>query len=565
MTEDELLRALHALSSFAATSDDPGEATREMLGVISAAFSSDCSLFAFQNPESGKLEIEAALGMPRDFEHAFAPGQGVAGWAAWHAEPLLVVDSNEDPRSRPMLRDTRCEMAAPLLLPDGRALGVVALERLAPQSYTEADLRRLVRLAREATLVLHRVWELRHLRGKARQLEALIATGQALVGKLEQGELFETLARDASAMVQAKACAFFVHEHASGCLRLGSFTGDPETFAPEGDLPLQLCLSASAVRTRKPVSFGDVRSPEFTDLLDLPRDPAIRSVLAVPVLFEGEVMGVLAIFMDRIRIFDNEERRLCSALASLGAVALQNSRLYSRVFMSEESLRKNERLTTLGLLAAEIAHEIRNPLTVLKLLLGGLGLDFPEGDPRRTDVRVIGEKLNQLESIVSRVLNFAKAPTSLHSRHQMTEIVEDTLVLTRLKLAQSNIRVEFDPPAQSIVVEAHKGQLQQVILNLIINSMQAMPDGGQIHLRLGTETRETAVFAALDVEDTGTGIPDAIQARIFDSFLSGRPDGTGLGLAIAKRVLLGHNGDIRLVKSSPAGTTLRVLVPMARN
>ena len=565
MTEDELLRALHALSSFAATSDDPGEATREMLGVISAAFSSDCSLFAFQNPESGKLEIEAALGMPRDFEHAFAPGQGVAGWAAWHAEPLLVVDSNEDPRSRPMLRDTRCEMAAPLLLPDGRALGVVALERLAPQSYTEADLRRLVRLAREATLVLHRVWELRHLRGKARQLEALIATGQALVGKLEQGELFETLARDASAMVQAKACAFFVHEHASGCLRLGSFTGDPETFAPEGDLPLQLCLSASAVRTRKPVSFGDVRSPEFTDLLDLPRDPAIRSVLAVPVLFEGEVMGVLAIFMDRIRIFDNEERRLCSALASLGAVALQNSRLYSRVFMSEESLRKNERLTTLGLLAAEIAHEIRNPLTVLKLLLGGLGLDFPEGDPRRTDVRVIGEKLNQLESIVSRVLNFAKAPTSLHSRHQMTEIVEDTLVLTRLKLAQSNIRVEFDPPAQSIVVEAHKGQLQQVILNLIINSMQAMPDGGQIQLRLGTETRETAVVAALDVEDTGTGIPDAIQARIFDSFLSGRPDGTGLGLAIAKRVLLGHNGDIRLVKSSPAGTTLRVLVPMARN
>ena len=178
------------------------------------------------------------------------------------------------------------------------------------------------------------------------------------------------------------------------------------------------------MHTRKPVAFADIQSPEFHDLADLPQDPALRSVLAAPMLFEGEVMGVLAIFTDRVRLFDNDEKRLCSALASLGAVALQNSRLYARVFASEESLRKNERLTTLGLLAAEIAHEIRNPLTVLKLLHGGLGLDFAEGDPRRTDMRVIGEKLDQLEAIVTRVLNFAKAPTSLHSRHQVAEIIE---------------------------------------------------------------------------------------------------------------------------------------------
>jgi signal transduction histidine kinase len=234
------------------------------------------------------------------------------------------------------------------------------------------------------------------------------------------------------------------------------------------------------------------------------------------------------------------------------------------VFKSEESLRKNERLTTLGLLAAEIAHEIRNPLTVLKLLQGGLGVDFADGDPRRTDLRVIGEKLDQLESIVTRVLNFAKAPTSLHSRHQVAEIVEDTLVLVRLKLAQGNVRVSFEQPPGPVVVEGHKGQLQQVLLNLIINSTQAMPGGGEIRLRLAHEARAGGAVAVLDVSDTGTGIPDAIRGRIFDSFLTGRPDGTGLGLAIAKRVLQGHNGDIELVSSSPAGTTLRVTIPLAR-
>jgi signal transduction histidine kinase len=564
MTDEADLTALHAISCLASGTDDPGGATREILALISRVLGSDSSLIAFQNPETRRLEIEAGLGLPADAEHSFPPGQGVPGWAAWHAQPLLVPDSPADPRSRPMRGETRCEMAAPLLLSDGRGLGVVALGRDLPGSYGAGDLARLVLLSDEAARVLSRLWDLRHLRGKARQLEALIATGQALAGKLEQRELFDTLTRDASAMMQARACALFLHDPRSASLRLASYTGEAETLSPEGDLPLRSCLFASVVHARKPVSFADIRSPECLDLLDLPRDPEIHSVLAAPVLFEGEVLGVLGIFTDRSRLFDDDERRVCSALAGMGAVALQNSRLYARVFASEESLRKNERLTTLGLLAAEIAHEIRNPLTVLKLLHGGLGLDFAEGDPRRTDMRVIGEKLDQLEAIVTRVLNFAKAPTSLHSRYQVAEIVGDTLVLIRFKLAQSKIRVSFEPPARSIVVEGHKGQLQQVLLNLLINSMQAMPEGGDITLRLGTEVRGSAQCAVIDVADTGSGIPDAVRERIFDSFLTGRPDGTGLGLAIAKRILQGHNGDIALVSSSPAGTTLRITLPLAR-
>ena len=564
MTEEEDLKALHGISSLASGIEDPAEATRQILSVITSTFESDGGLLAFQNPESGKLEIEAGVGLPADIDRSLTPGQGIPGWVAWHAKPLLVPDTAADLRSRPMRRDTRCEMAAPLLVSGGQVLGVVALSSDMPGSFGAGDLARLVLFADGAAHVLHRLWELRHLRGKARQLEGLIATGQALVGKLEQRELFDTLTRDAAAMMQTRACAFYLYDPASASLRLVSFTGDPETLSPEGDLPLRSCLAASAVHTKKAVSFADIQSPEFQDLADLPKDPAVRSVLVAPMLLEGEVIGVLSIFTDRIRLFDNDEKRLCSALASLGAVALQNSRLYGRVFASEESLRKNERLTTLGLLAAEIAHEIRNPLTVLKLLHGGLGLEFGEGDPRRTDVRVIGEKLDQLESIVTRVLNFAKAPTSLHSRHQVAEIIGDTLVLIRLKLAQSNVKVSFEPPAQSIVVEGHKGQLQQVLLNLLINSLQAMPEGGDITIRLGSEPRGSVSYAFLDVEDTGSGIPDPVQGRIFDSFLTGREEGTGLGLAIAKRVLQGHNGDIQLVSSSPSGTTLRITVPLVR-
>jgi signal transduction protein with GAF and PtsI domain len=133
------------------------------------------------------------------------------------------------------------------------------------------------------------------------------------VGKLEQRELFDTLTRDASAMMQARACAFFLHDPASASLRLASYTGDAETLSPEGDLPLRSCLSASAVSARKPVSFADIQSPESLDLLDVPRDPAIRSVLAAPMLFEGDVMGVLVDLHGPVAASSTTTRSACAA------------------------------------------------------------------------------------------------------------------------------------------------------------------------------------------------------------------------------------------------------------
>lgn len=368
-------------------------------------------------------------------------------------------------------------------------------------------------------------------------------------------------------MMQARLCAFFLHDalqRTVHCVALDAPGITPPPL-PTGDLPVEACLIASALRTKKPVEFADIQTPGYHGLADLPSDPTLRSALFTPLIYEGEVLGVLAVFLDRVHRFDDDEKRACATLASLGAVTLQNARLYARVFKSEETLRKNEQLTTLGLLAAEIAHEIRNPLTVLKLLHGGLGLDFPENDPRRTDLRVIDEKLDQLEAIVLRVLNFAKAPTALHSRWSLAEIVADTLLLVRPKLAQAQIHLRFDPPPEPFVVDAHKGQLQQVLINLIFNSTEAMAGGGELTISLGQETRGSTAFANVDVSDTGSGIPPELAPRVFDSFLSGRPGGTGLGLAIAKRILESHHGDIVLLSTGAHGTVMRVSLPLAKN
>lgn len=561
--EARLLSARYQLASLVTRTEDPEQALREMLALFIAFFHADAGAIALLSPDTERLETEVQVGtdVPPS-EPGIKLGHGVTGWCVLNRRSLLVPDVALEPRYIIRRKSARCEMAAPIV-DDDTVLGVIDLETDTVGGFSPSDLAVMNELAAEAARVMQRLWKLRHLQAKARQLESLITAGQSLVTKLEQQELFDTLAREARGMLAAAACALYLYDAATATIRCASLSGASAAWRSE-PLPLDSCLVAAAIHTRRAITFADIQSPDFRELADLPPDETLTSVLATPMIFEGEVLGVLAVFTNRLHRFDNDEKRLAAALASLGAVALQNARLYARVFQTEDVLRKNERLTTLGLLAAEIAHEIRNPLTVLKLLHGGLGHDFPPDDPRCTDLRVIREKLDQLEAIVSRVLNFAKAPASLHSRWSLADIISDTLVLVRLKLAQNKVALEFHPPARPLYVEANKGQLQQVLLNLLLNAMHAMPEGGTIHIAVTDESRPGGHVARIDLADTGHGIPEEIRDRIFDSFLSSRPDGTGLGLAIAKRILVSHHGDIALLATSPAGTTIRMTLPLAK-
>jgi len=559
------LAALHAIATLASRDFSPEALLQAVLDVCVRSFAADAGAIALFNPETTTLETAAQRG---DFgatggPYALPAGHGVTGWCAQNRRALLVPEVRAEPRYIAARPATRCELAAPLL--DGDSLiGVIDLESDRPGGFQPLDLPRLEELAAEAARVLALRWRQGHLESKARQLESLISAGQSLVARLEPGDLFHAFTREARRMFPDSACALYLHDPALGILRRASLEGgewDPEKPA---EVPLEDCLCATVIQTRRAVWFPEVADLDHAELRDLPREPARGSLLATPLTFEGEVVGVMAVFSGRTHRFDNDEKRLCAAFAALGAVAVQNARLYSRVFQTEDALRRNERLTTLGLLAAEIAHEIRNPLTVIKLLYqGSLRIDYPEGDPRSTDQRVIDEKLVQLEAIVTRVLGFAQAPTNLHSRWPLADVVTDTLALVRLKFAQQKVTVEFPLPPRPLFVEGHKGQLQQVLLNLVLNSAQAMPAGGRITVRADVEPASAGPAVTLDVQDTGGGVPEALRARIFDSFLSGRPDGTGLGLAIAKRIMRSHHGDIYLLRTGPDGTTMQIRLPLA--
>ncbi len=557
----EDIAVLHRLAALT-TGDVSADSAKEVfLQEIMQVIPAESGSLSLLNPHTGYLEIVIQRGLPSETgDFALKLGQGVTGWVALHGRPLVVPDVAREPRYIAARASVRSEMAAPLLS-KGQTVGVINLDSDRAEAFNDQDLDRLTAFANEAARTLNSLWQLERLRGESAQLETLVDLGHSLVTRLEEGDLLATLTRSGRELFGARLCTLHACDPAQQIFDLQAWSSEinfSEKALRREPFGTEESFLAIALRTGRVLEFHSLDRHGVYGAIDLPADPEICSALAAPVLVDGVPTGVLAVYIGRPHRFSDAEKRLLAALASFAAVALHNSRLYARVFQSEEILRKNQTLTTLGLLAAEIAHEIRNPLTVIKLLHGPLGADFSPTDPRRRDLQVITEKITQLEDIVARVLSFGRAPAALHSRWILGDVLDDTLHLLRAKLAQSGVQLRYASPHSAVSIEANKGQLQQVFLNLVINALQAMPHGGKLAIQ---DTIDGNVVH-IDFTDTGGGIPLELQPRIFESFLSGRADGTGLGLAIARRIMKDHRGELSLIATGPEGTTMRVTLPL---
>ena len=184
------------------------------------------------------------------------------------------------------------------------------------------------------------------------------------------------------------------------------------------------------------------RSPRRYQNVEVARREGLVSLLSVPLLFAGQAIGTLSVYTGQPYNFSNEEIRILSALAELSAIAIEKARLYERIVDVEEQLRQNEKLSALGLLAAEVAHEIRNPLTVMKMLYHSLDLKFPAGDPRNKDTRIISEKIDHLNKIVEQILDFARTSEPKLAPVNLNQLLDELGLLVRHKLKNQNVSLE---------------------------------------------------------------------------------------------------------------------------
>lgn len=561
--DSALLLCLYRISQAGSAAFNVRDAYQAVMEAVQRLFQPNSASIALISPDTGLLEIEYALGYPSNLDdYALHLGKGISGRVAFKGKPILVKDVRTNPYYVKLLDDVRCKMAVPLFS-EGQIIGVISVESKEVGQYGGRELDRLQTIADEAVRSLQCVWRQRQLKNQSEQLNALIEVGQNVVSNLELQSLWDSITEAALDLTGARMTTLQLYDPKQGLVTMEAVRPSLKEFQSRvATLRMEESMSASAIQTRKQIEFPNITPPDYLDLLDTPQQEGVVSCLSTPMIYEGNVIGVINIFTQVRHRFPNDEKRLLRAFASLSAAAAQNANLYARVFNSEDLLRKSERLTTLGLLSAEIAHEIRNPLTVIKLLFGSLDLRYDSEDPRRKDTQIIKEKINQLEKIVSRVLSFGKNREDLYSNCSIDELISDTLLLVRLKMSQQRIELGHQKLEQPLEIYGNKGQLQQVFLNLILNASEAMPNGGSLTISTNIEDVSGNQRLAIYFKDTGTGIPESIQDRIFDSFLTDKPEGTGLGLSIVKRILRSHRGDISVAESSDKGSTLRIELPI---
>jgi signal transduction histidine kinase len=299
--------------------------------------------------------------------------------------------------------------------------------------------------------------------------------------------------------------------------------------------------------------------------VEVARREGLVALLSVPLLFTGQAIGALNVYMGQPYSFANEEVRILSALAELSAIAIEKARLYERVVDIEEQLRQNEKLSALGLLAAEVAHEIRNPLTVMKMLYHSLNLKFPEDDPRAKDARVIDQKLDLLNKIVEQILDFARTTEPEMAPVSLNQIIDELGLLVRHKLKHQQVQLVSNFQEDLPLVMGEATQLEQAFLNLMLNAAEAMPQGGVLTIvtRSLPAGNSQPKMVSVEFKDTGEGMSDEQQRRAFSSVLSTtKRTGTGIGLAIVNRVVESHRGTVKIMSQPKKGTTVSVVLPV---
>jgi signal transduction histidine kinase len=225
--------------------------------------------------------------------------------------------------------------------------------------------------------------------------------------------------------------------------------------------------------------------------------------------------------------------------------------------MHRTQMSRAEHLATLGELATGLAHEIRNPLAGIAGVIEIIGRDLPVTSPAREMVKDVRLEINQINRILTDLLETARPHPPRMMRSNLNTTVEHAVMLARQQVLSQPIKIELQQAPNLAEVEHDSDQIHQVLLNLLLNAVQAMEGAGTVRVEIGARDDCASVM----VSDTGRGIPEQQLSHIFRPFFTTRGNGTGLGLSLARRIVEEHHGRIKVTSVVGKGSNFEVLLP----
>lgn len=252
----------------------------------------------------------------------------------------------------------------------------------------------------------------------------------------------------------------------------------------------------------------------------------------------------------------------------LDAIQTQVEQVVDRLNQANDELKKardevlrSERLAAVGELAAGVAHELRNPLTSVKLLLQHAAQKAQSELLADTKLRLILDEIARMETTIQSLLDFSRPPRLNRKRHDIRESLRRAKNLVVGRSQQQQVEVSAELGDVPLMVNADPEQLHQVFVNLLLNGLESMPNGGQLKLQAGVSTTPQCI--EVKVRDTGIGVPEEILKRLFEPFATSKDRGTGLGLAVSRRIVSDHQGTIEATNQPAGGALFRIALPAA--
>jgi signal transduction histidine kinase len=555
--------------------------------IAAALIEGDQLIFQPTIAASVALQRRQAIALPLD-------GPGVTTWAARHGEPVLVDDVTADPRYFAIeeLSMMRSELAVPLIGRSG-VIGVIDMKSDRLRAFDRHDLNLIRTLADHAATAIEnaRLYQVEQVR--RRDLETLRQIALRLSSDLDLDTVLLTVAEGAASALSANAAAILMPDPTSDNLNVRAHSGLPNVYVDRLRVPGREIDQLIERWGRESILELPHTAGDQTITADASSQAGFASMLLGRLTVEGTFIGVLCVYSQAPRNFTDAERQMMGALGQQAALAISNARRYqherllvadlehsynemlhtlTELQRTQEQLERTARLRALGELASGVAHDFNN------LLSGILGnsqlLLLDETDPdRREMLNVIEQAAHDGAAMVRRIQEFARQREErVRELVDLETIVDGALAITRtrwhdLAVRDSRpIRVRRDIRRQSLVLGS-PAELRELLVNLIINAIDAMPRGGELTLRLDQRPEPAPAerrLATIEVSDTGVGIAPELRQQIFDSFFTTKPasQGSGLGLAICQNIANLHGGRIELDSAIGIGTTFRVLLPL---
>ena len=512
------------------------------------------------------LTIEAAIGLEQKIiETTRLPiGESIAGSVAQKGEPLIVENVEQDKRFKRINKE-RYGAASLLCCPlkiKNKVIGVINVaNKQGGEGFTKDDLRLLTTFASQAAVAVDDANQFEKNRRRLTEFQILheITTELAQIQSLT--EFRDRLIDKLSRVFPIDYSIWFTWDEGRNALIADGVSGIE-------DIPLTRSGKIDVSRVArekmifKPFDDGDGDLSNIEILTEAVGEKLASSQLfpdpnnahmAIPIFRYGELAYVFYLGTDAKRSYDEDDISLARLVISQGAI----------LFEKEKSLLNATRLLTMGNMISEISHDLRRPLTSIKGGLQIISKRWPEVMENSQFLKDVQDEVRRMNELVRELVDFSNPNKYQTEKIDLRLVVERAAELVEADLRKKKIQFEasYDDAEWNVIV--NKNQIMEAFLNLFINAIDAMPDGGTLSIRglIEKPDHKKVDYLALRIADTGVGIKKENVSKVFDRYYTTKDSGTGLGLAVVERIISAHNGTLKVESSDGQGSVFTLYFP----